>query len=102
MSRRPFTTFEVEKVAEYADPHGGTYCEPIHTDEEQEFADEEAVNTFWTVYGYRPHEGENGELLEDGGARAIFDGEENDVIDLAFALADGKPVFIRGNEVTNG
>jgi len=101
VSRRPFILFEVEKVAEYPDNHGSTFCEPITNAIDQEGADEEAVRQFWTVYGYRPHEDENGDLLEDGGAQAIFDGEQQDVIDLAFALADGKPVFVRGEPQHN-
>lgn len=101
MSRRPFTLFEVEKVAEYRTGYDDAFAEPIHSDDDQAHADEEASGQYWTVYGYRPHENEDGTMPDDGGAQAIFDGEEQDVIDLAYALADGKPVFIRGTEVPN-
>ncbi len=100
MSRRPFTLFEVEKVAEFPEPGSTNFCEPVIGDN----VPEDAIRVFYTVYGYRPHD------LDpdvDGGAYAIFDTdgdtpeEEESAIDLAFALADGKRIFFRGTEITN-
>lgn len=105
MSRRPFTLFEVEKVAEYPEPGGHTFCEPVTSAEDQLNADDEAIRQFYTVYGYRPHEDESGGLLPDGGLFVIFDTEGGSpedgaiALDLAYALADGKPVVFRGSEV---
>ena len=47
----PFDCYEIRKVREYADPNGGTFCEPF-ADE-----DEEALREFWTLYGHTPGEG---------------------------------------------
>jgi hypothetical protein len=52
-NREPFDAFEVHKVAEFNDNHGSTYIEPIDTESDQDYADDEAVRQFFTVYGHR-------------------------------------------------
>ena len=68
-----FTKFTQYKVAEY-DDCGRRDCERILTPEDQDRADEEAVNQFWTVYGVKP----------DGMERALIDTDDaGDAVELA-------------------
>jgi hypothetical protein len=69
-----FDAFELMKVAEYNDSEGGTYREPIVTEDDQAFADDEAVDQFFTIYGHyqQPPDSE----AADGapaGMEALFD-----------------------------
>lgn len=88
---RPFDFFEVHKVAEYADPKGGTFAETIDTPQGQEWADEEAVSQYFTVYGWRRWPDVDPLPLDDGyGATAISDHvEEQDALDMVEALSAG-------------
>ena len=71
-----FDNFEINKMAEYADPDGGTHCEPILSDQDQEYADDEAMHQFWTVFGhYDPFDEKNIEMSRFG-ADAIRDFDE--------------------------
>jgi hypothetical protein len=93
-----FNAYEVKEVAEYADPSGGTFCEPIETEDEAEAADAEAIGRMFTVYG----------VFSTGGVHAIADaviGEEftrvkafDYITRLAYSIADGKPVYINAEE----
>ena len=62
-----FDRFEVEKVAEYANPKGGTFCEAVTASNEN---DEDAIRTFWTLYGHTPNQG----------VEALIDNEDEDYI----------------------
>lgn len=123
----PFDAFEVARVAEFPDNHGGTYAERLDGSEPENWQDE-AVATFYTVYGHRSWPAHTAPDLEwsdgsttfrngipvsaanaaeydawrDGisdeavavGATAIADFEDRqEALDLAAALADGKPVY---------
>jgi hypothetical protein len=60
-----YDAFEVQHVAEYPDPNGGTFCEPIM--DEKDFNDDKVLRTFrtfWTLYGHRPEGGVNA-LIDD-------------------------------------
>lgn len=69
-----FDNFELYKVAEFNDNHGGTFCEMIIDSEQQKFADEEAIRQFWTIYGHYPHptEKEAGQGV-NAGLEALID-----------------------------
>ena len=47
-----FNAFEMNKVREYPDPNGGTFCEPDLGELIEH--DEECIREFWTVYGRKP------------------------------------------------
>ena len=92
MSRRPFDGFEVHLVAEFH-ANGQPYSETIDTVEEYENEREEANFFYYTTYGHRGWQDQWGGILEDGGAEALADFPSyRDALDLAYALADGKPV----------
>lgn len=84
-----FDAYELDVVAEYADPSGGTFCE-AHADE----SDEEAVGFMFTLYGHFP----------SGGVHAIADARFGGegwsraealtyIRQLAGSVADGKPIY---------
>lgn len=88
-----FDAYEIEEVAEYADPGGENFCEPIYTEEDAANADEEAIGRMFTLYGH----------FSTGGVHAIadapFGGEAQPrdkaldyITRLAYSIADGKPV----------
>lgn len=55
--------YELQMVAEYPDPNGGTFCEPVL---DVEYSDDNAIRQFWTVYGHLP----------SGGVEAIADKDD--------------------------
>lgn len=94
MSARPFDGFEVHLVAEHHNP-AGDWCETIDTPGELELIKREYPDAklFYTVYGHRGWGDDPANLLPDGGAEAISDFPIYQyAIELATALADGKPV----------
>jgi len=52
-----YDRYELHKVADFTDNIGITYAEQINTEEDQQNADEEAVNQYWTVFGHIPNKG---------------------------------------------
>lgn len=99
--RMPFDAFEVARVGEYHQPG---YDESFfERDDSRDYAaDEECFRTIVTLYGHRtwPETGLSDLEDNDGyGLTAIADFEDNEdgrarAIDLAYALADGTPVYI--------
>ena len=49
-----YTEFEIRKVAEFPDPGADNYIETIDDQQQQDFADDDAIGQFWTVYGRLP------------------------------------------------
>ncbi len=51
MSRPLYDAFELNRMGEYSDHHGETFCEPIMNYNTAE-DDEECLRRFWTVFGH--------------------------------------------------
>lgn len=96
MSARPFDGFEVRLVVERLSYSTGEhYVDWIESAEDLRDikAEDEEHQPFYTVYGFRGFEAPGGGLYDDGGAEAIADlPTYQDAIELATALADGKPI----------
>lgn len=50
-----YNAFELQKMGEYSDNHGGTFCEPILDPILED--DEEALRVFWVIQGHMPEGG---------------------------------------------
>lgn len=90
MSRRdPFEAFEIHTVAEFSYYNGGTGCETVDTPGELESVKDEAINIFYTVYGWRRHPDDG--FVDGSGLTAISDFDDLEAArDMAAALAAGR------------
>lgn len=92
-----YDNFEVSLVGEF-DEGRGTFCErlDVYSEEEQSILKEEAIATFWTVYGHKP----------DGTVDAIgdFNNEEyaNQLCDFFNHLLDESGYRNNGFEPVQG
>lgn len=58
---KPYDAYEISRVHKFSDNAGGTFCEPVR--DWDDYHCEEAIATFWTVYGHV--EGEGVESIKD-------------------------------------
>lgn len=67
-----YDNFEISKVAEYQDADGTTFCEPVIGYD----IPDDAIRTFWTVYGHVP----------SGGVDALLDFDDMEAAEAVYKV----------------